>query len=92
MGWEVKFSSKVLKQARKLPEAVGATFALLIEQMKIKGPWLPDWKGYGPLKGKDEFHCHLKSGRPTYVAVWTANKQFKIIEVKYVGTHENAPY
>jgi hypothetical protein len=38
-------------------------------------------------------HCHLRRGNPTYVAVWeVTNKQIKLVEVRYVGTHENAPY
>jgi len=38
-------------------------------------------------------HCHLKKGRPTYIAVWEINdKEIKLVEVTYVGTHEKAPY
>jgi hypothetical protein len=36
--------------------------------------------------------CHLKKGRPTYVACWTVDKKNKVIEVYYAGTHEKAPY
>lgn len=51
-----------------------------------------NWSNYGPLK-KDEFHCHLRKGKPTYVACWRVlDKQVKIMEVYYVGTHEDAPY
>ncbi len=32
-------------------------------------------------------------GRPTYVAIWKVkDKENKIVEVKYAGTHENADY
>lgn len=62
----------------------------------IKGPFLPDWPNYSKLhgkKGKDRRHCHLQKGRPTYVCCWEViNKERKIIEVYYVGTHEKAPY
>jgi len=35
----------------------------------------------------------LRKGRPTYVAVWEIRKdEIRLIEVTYVGTHENAPY
>jgi hypothetical protein len=35
----------------------------------------------------------LNSGRPTYVVIWSIlNKQEKTMEIRYVGTHENAPY
>jgi hypothetical protein len=51
---------------------------------------LPSRRGEGE---KDTFHCHLNKGRPTYVVVWKVlDKDQKIMEVLYVGTHENAPY
>jgi hypothetical protein len=35
----------------------------------------------------------LKKGRPTYVAIWEVmDKEIKLIEVIYAGTHEKAPY
>jgi hypothetical protein len=38
-------------------------------------------------------HCHLRKGRPTYVACWRIiDKKTKQIEVYYVGSHEGAPY
>jgi hypothetical protein len=40
-----------------------------------------------------EYHCHIKKGRPTYVVVWqVTDREIKIVEVKYVGTHEGADY
>jgi hypothetical protein len=42
---------------------------------------------------KNTYHCHVSAGRPTYVACWTVvEKRIKIVEIFYVGTHENAPY
>jgi hypothetical protein len=50
------------------------------------------WPNYGKLS-QIRRHCHLKKGHPTYVAVWEVrDRQVQIIEVLYVGTHENAPY
>lgn len=51
-----------------------------------------DWPNYSRLPG-NRHHCHLKKGRPTYVAVWedVAGK-IKVIEVVYAGTHEKALY
>jgi len=66
--------------------------------MAILGPYRSNWKNFGPLhKGKGipegAFHCHLKKGKPTFVACWQIiSKKEKTIEVFYVGTHENAPY
>jgi hypothetical protein len=35
----------------------------------------------------------LKKGHPTYVAIWEVkNKEIRLIEVIYAGTHEKAPY
>lgn len=60
--------------------------------MTNEGPYRSNWPNYGPLE-ENEFHCHLKKGKPTYVACWRiSDKDKKIIEVYYVGTHENAPY
>jgi hypothetical protein len=59
------------------------------------GPAQPKWPHYGKLSGrKKEMHlCHLNKGRPTWVVIWTVlDKQKKIMEINYVGTHENAPY
>jgi len=39
------------------------------------------------------YHCHLKKGKPTYVAVWkVTDKKNRLVEVRYVGTHEKADY
>ena len=39
------------------------------------------------------YHCHLKKGKPTYVAVWkVTDKENRPVEVRYVGTHEKADY
>jgi len=36
---------------------------------------------------------HLKKGNPTYVAVWrVTDKTVKLVEIRYAGTHEKAPY
>ena len=35
----------------------------------------------------------LKKGHPTYVAIWeVTDKEIRLIEVIYAGTHEKAPY
>lgn len=32
-------------------------------------------------------------GKPTYVAVWAEhNREIRLIEITYIGTHEKAPY
>ena len=56
------------------------------------GPEYADWAHYGKLSN-GRHHCHIKKGRPTYVAVWEeCDGSVNLIEVTYVGTHEKAPY
>lgn len=96
-NWIVAFSRDAKKQYEKLklsgvkkPSVIDA-IDFLVYDLQKNGPSLPSWPNYGSL-GKDHFHCHLRKGRPTYVACWRVDKQAKQIEVYYVGTHEKAPY
>lgn len=60
--------------------------------LEENGPVRGKWSNYGKLTGR-RHHCHLKKGKPCYVAVWeVADKEIKLIEVVYAGTHEGAPY
>ena len=96
--WVVSFSRDARKQYEKLkrsgskkPSVIDAIDFLAMDLAK-NGPNLYKWPNYGPL-GKDHFHCHLRKGRPTYVACWKiVDKQIKQIEVYYVGSHEGATY
>jgi mRNA-degrading endonuclease RelE of RelBE toxin-antitoxin system len=97
MNWKVEFTRKVVKQISKLPLTVKAALLLLVDDLARLGP-APGkgWPNYSKLKGiksHDKRHCHLIKGKPTYVCCWeVVDKQVKIIEVYYVGTHEKAPY
>jgi mRNA-degrading endonuclease RelE of RelBE toxin-antitoxin system len=94
MSWDVRFTSKCEKQVRYLaPEIRDRLFALVLEIQKL-GPSRTTWSNYGKIRGKtDCYHCHLKKGKPTYVAIWKiTDKENKLVEVRYVGTHENADY
>ncbi len=105
--WEVRLSRKLEKRLDKsnkkkaLPHYVIEILEALIQDIECYGPNLglsgKNWPHFGPLNGRDlplgSYHCHLKKGKPTYVACWyEENKKVKIVEVYYVGTHENAPY
>jgi hypothetical protein len=92
--WVVGMTRKASKGKSKLPLEMQITLLALFALLKEEGPTQPRWPHYGKLEGKkDTYHCHLNKGRPTYVAVWKVlDKDQKIIEVQYVGTHENAPY
>jgi hypothetical protein len=95
--WTVGFSPKAKRQIRKLekenPKICGLA-AILAKEIEVSGPWRNNWPHYSPLQGhENSFHCHLKEGKPTYVACWCIeNKKIKIVEIFYVGTHEKAPY
>jgi hypothetical protein len=95
--WTVSFSREAGKQYEKLKRSgsrpsINDVIDLLVLDLKKNGPQLPDWPHFGPLE-VERFHCHLRRGRPTYVACWRiTNKQMKQIEVYYVGSHEGAPY
>jgi len=94
MSWDVQFSKKANKAVGKLPRDVQQRLLFLAVALREKGPVQPDMPNYGKLKGRKEtYHCHLKKGKPTFVAVWEVqDKKIKLIEVTYAGTHENAPY
>ncbi|MEK6578920.1 MAG: cytotoxic translational repressor of toxin-antitoxin stability system [Bdellovibrionota bacterium] len=92
MGWLVIWKKRVEKQIRILPEPAMASFDALAEDIRQSGRVRGNWKNYSKLQG-DRHHCHIKSGRPTYVACWeVTDKVSKKVEVYYVGTHEKAPY
>jgi hypothetical protein len=96
MNWNVYFSKNAAKQANLLNQKAIAILVLLIEDLREYGPFPgKKWSNYGKLKGQktDWRHCHLLKGRPTYVCCWEViDKELKIIEVNYVGSHEKAPY
>jgi len=92
MAWTVKIMGKAGKGIQRLPLAVQKALALLIQDIEDTGPVRGDWPNYSKL-GIGRHHCHIKKGRPTYVAVWEELAgQVRLIEVTYAGTHEKAPY
>lgn len=92
MEWTVIYSNKAGKQYNKLPQSVRDVIDLLITEIRMSGPVRGNWKHYGKLTSK-QHHCHVKTGRPTYVVVWEEqDNSIKLVEVIYAGTHEKAPY
>jgi mRNA-degrading endonuclease RelE of RelBE toxin-antitoxin system len=90
--WKVVIDAKTRKALRKLPAPVRKTTALLMADIEDSGPVRGDWPNYGKL-APGRHHCHIKKGKPTYVAVWEESKnEIRLVEVIYVGTHEKAPY
>ena len=92
MTWTVTEKTGLHKRVRNLPEKVQNILIALKKDMEANGPIRGDWPNFSTLSGS-RYHCHLKKGRPTYVAIWeVANKEIRLIEVTYAGTHEKAPY
>jgi mRNA-degrading endonuclease RelE of RelBE toxin-antitoxin system len=92
MQWTVTYSRKAAKQRQRLPVKVQAILDALILDIQNNGPVRGNWSNYSKLSGTNH-HCHLKKGNPTFVAIWwETNKEIKIVEVTYAGTHEKAPY
>lgn len=92
MPWTVKVSNKVNKKLRTFPQRVRDAYAALEREIELSGPLRGNWPNYGKL-GNFRHHCHLRKGKPSYVAVWEeVAGEVRIVEVIYVGTHEKAPY
>lgn len=96
--WDVRLSRSAKKQYAKLEKSgvkrpsIVDLFDLLAMELKMEGPERFNWPNYGKLS-LSQYHCHLKRGRPTFVACWELiDPLLKQIEVYYVGTHEGAPY
>jgi hypothetical protein len=94
MVWDVRLSNRAKSNYEKLKRngskpSIASLVNFLLLELETLGPLRSNWPNYGKL-GETCYHCHLKKGRPTFVACWkaTGNK----IEVYYVGTHEGAPY
>ena len=84
----------VYSRCYELDEDLQHVIDALVADLSAQGPAQPGWKHYSKLRQKgDNHHCHLKAGRPTYVACWEVlDKRIPILEIYYVGTHEGAPY
>lgn len=92
MNWKVLYSRQAQRSKEKLPERVRKTLLSLTRELETLGPVRGSWPNYSKL-GPGRHHCHIKKGKPTYVAVWEErNHEIRLIEVTYVGTHEKAPY
>lgn len=91
-NWEVLLGRKAEKSIDNLPQVIRSALFVLIGDIEKNGPVRGNWSNYGKL-GPRRHHCHLKKGRPTYVAVWEESAaEIRLVEVTYAGTHEKAPY
>lgn len=92
--WSVRFTAKAKKQSLALPARMQTRLIFLAEELARCGPTQPSFEHYGKLLGRgDVHHCHLNAGRPRWVVVWEVlERELRILEIQYVGTHEKAPY
>ncbi|MBF0229175.1 MAG: cytotoxic translational repressor of toxin-antitoxin stability system [Desulfamplus sp.] len=92
MNWTLTITKKVTKIIPELPKPVRMLLNTLLEDIQNNGPVRGNWANYSKLS-PTRHHCHIKKGNPTYVAVWdVTDKNIKLVEVIYAGTHEKAPY
>ena len=90
--WTDGITKRALKQIDRLPGRVRETLAVLIREIEADGPFRGNWPNFSALTS-GRYHCHLRKGRPTYVAIWEVRDiSIRFIEVSYAGTHEKAPY
>lgn len=90
--WKVVLKRKAEKQVKNLPKPVRENLYALLRDIEAYGPVRGDWPNYAKLN-PGRHHCHIKKGRPVYVAVWEESERIiRLVEVTYVGTHEKAPY
>jgi hypothetical protein len=95
--WDVKFTGKARKQKEELPGDMKAALFTLKRELEWEGPEQTEWPHYGKLKGKKKgmefYHCHLSNSKQSYVVIWkVADLEMQLMEIRYVGTHENADY
>jgi len=92
MTWTVVLSRQARKRIDRLPARIRETLITLMREIEGQGPVRGNWPNYGRLESS-RHHCHLKKGKSTYVAVWEVrDKEVRLVEVIYAGTHEKAPY
>lgn len=92
MAWTVEERRSLDKRVRKLPVNVQNLLIALKRDMEASGPIRGNWPNFS-LLSDNRYHCHLKNSHPTYVAIWEVrDKEIRLIEVIYAGTHEKAPY
>ena len=86
--YEIYFKKRVLKQIEELPEMIQKKLAVLIDDLREKGPIRTEWQNFSKLE-KSKYHCHLSH---KWVMCWQCENKSIIIEVYYAGSRENAPY
>jgi len=56
--YDVLIKKRALKDIEKMPSHIQKKLAVLIDDLRDRGPIRTDWPNYSKL-GKDTYHCHL---------------------------------
>lgn len=64
--WTVNLIGQAKKFDKNLSQLAAESFFLLLKELKIKGPYRANWPNYTKMSDEN-YHCHIKKGRPTYV-------------------------
>ena len=91
--WKVTASRGTLKSLERMPHRARDSFWRLFAVLRDSGPTGPcHWRNYGKLKSRhEEYHCHLTPDHH-WVACWRSEGEAFVIEIFYLGSHQDAPY
>lgn len=62
---------------------------ILFRNMENHGPYRSEFNNFKPDTKNDMFHCHVSESKPSYVVMWEADFERKIINIVAMGPHEN---
>ena len=86
--YAVVIKKKALKKLQLMPVKIQQKLAILLEDLRDKGPARSNWPNYSKL-ADNLYHCHLAR---KWVACWICDPGSIRIEVYYACSRENAPY
>lgn len=65
---------------------------VLFRNMENHGPYRDEFSNFKNDTKNDMLHCHISENRPTYVVMWEADFEKRIINIVALGAHENFDY
>ena len=68
------------------------TTNVLFANMRLDGPSRREFNNFKYDKKNDLYHCHVTTGRNTYVVTWEADEITGSINIVDIGPHENFRY
>jgi len=93
MKWRAFAARRTLKVLRRMPVKAQDSFWRLFAVLRDGSPTGPrNWRNHGKLKGRiADYHCHLTSDH-RWVACWRGEEGTLLVEIYYLGSHQDAPY